>query len=122
MKKNVLFFALCAAFAVTTAFVAGNTIVGHWSVSYGDGSHGYAVFNKDGSCEATFTGQSWKVGGSYKEKSNTLSITDSICGFKYWASYKTTWYSDDSMQVVVIEDTCSGRKRSIDGSVLVRMK
>jgi hypothetical protein len=121
MKKNQLLFALCAVLLCAFA-VAGKSIVGHWKVAYGNGASGYVEFRKDGTDEATFTGQTWKVGGQYKVEGNKVSIADSSCGLTYWGSYKVTWLSDDSVRSVVIEDTCSGRKGSVDGSVMVRMK
>jgi hypothetical protein len=120
MKKNHLLLALCAVLAF--AFVAGRTFVGHWKVAYGNGAKGFVVFRKDGTNEATFTNENWKVGGRYKVEGNTVSITDSSCGLNYWASYKVNWFSDDSVQVTVIQDSCMGRKGSVDGSVMVRMK
>ena len=121
MKKNQLLFALCAV--LLTAFVvAAKNMVGRWKVSYGNGAKGYAVFKADGTVEATFTGQDFKVGGPYKVEGNTVSISDTSCGLNYWGSYKANWYSDDSVQMTIIQDTCTGRKSSCDGSVLVRMK
>lgn len=121
MKKNHLLLALCAILICAFA-VAGKSMVGRWKVAYGNGAAGYADFRKDGTVEATFTGQDWKVGGPYKVEGNTVSIADSSCGLTYWGSYKANWFSDDSVQMTVIEDTCTGRKSSCDRSVLVRIK
>lgn len=121
MKKNPVRFALCAVL-VCAFVVADKSMVGHWKVAYGNGAHGYVVFRKDGTDEATFTGQDWKVGGQYKVEGNKVSITDSSCGLSYWGSYTPHWFSDDSVRMTVIEDTCAGRKGSCDGSVLVREK
>ena len=121
MKKYPVRFALCAVLVCAFA-VADKSMVGRWKVAYGNGAHGYAVFRKDGTVEATFTGQDWKVGGPYKVEGNTVSIADSSCGLSYWGSYKAHWFSDDSVGMTVIEDTCAGRKSSCDGSVMVREK
>ena len=121
MKKNHFLFALCAV--LLTAFaVTGKTFIGHWKVAWGNGSKGHVVFRKDGTAEATFDGETWKVGGPYKVEGNTVSIADSSCGLTYWASYTAHWFSDDSVRMTIIEDTCTGRKADVDGSVMVREK
>jgi hypothetical protein len=121
MKKNTVLFAFCAV--LLTAFaVTSKSVVGRWTVAYGNGAHGYVVFRPDGTDEATFTGQDWKVGGQYKVEGNKVSIADSSCGLAYWGSYTPHWFSDDSVRMTVIEDTCAGRKSSCDESVMVRVK
>lgn len=123
MKKNHFLVAFCALFVVggvVFAFVARKTFVGHWRVHYGNGDWGNVVFRTDGTAEATFDGTTWKVGGPYKQEGTTLTMADSTCGFGYWARYKATWYSDDSVRTTLIEDTCTGRKNSVAGAVLVR--
>ncbi|HEV2482837.1 MAG TPA: hypothetical protein VGS79_24395 [Puia sp.] len=122
MKKSPFFVALGALLVVAFAFVASKNFVGHWRVHYGNGDKGNVVFRNDGTAEATFDGTTWKVGGPYKQEGTTLSMADSTCGFGYWATYKATWYSDDSVLTTIIEDTCMGRKNSVDGAVLVRVK
>jgi hypothetical protein len=124
MKKNQVSVALCALFVVGMAlgFVSRKTFVGHWRVKYGNGDRGNVVFRSDGTAEATFEGTTWKVGGPYKVEGTTLSMQDSTCGFDYWAKYKATWYSDDSVQTTLLEDSCTGRKNSVDGAVLVRTR
>lgn len=122
MKKDHLIVALCALFVVGIAFVARKSFVGHWRVHYGNGDRGNVVFRSNGTAEATFDGTDWKVGGPYKEEGTTLTMADSTCGLGYWATYKATWYSDDSVQTTLVEDTCTGRKNSVNGAVLVRAK
>jgi len=122
MKKNHFLVAFCALFVIGGAFVAAKSFVGQWHAVYGNGMKGHVVFRKDGTAEATFDGQAWKVGGPYKVDGTKLSIADSSCGLTYWCSYKATWYSDDSVRMTVIEDTCTGRRTDVDGSVLVREK
>lgn len=123
MKKNPLLFALYAVIIIGAAFIiAAKTFVGHWRVAYGNGMKGNVVFRKDGTAEATFDGETWKVGGPYKVEGDKLSMADSSCGLTYWASYTAHWYSDDSVRMTIIEDTCTGRRTDVDGSVLVRIK
>jgi hypothetical protein len=121
MKKYLLGLPLGAA--LLTAWIAvGHSFVGHWRVAYGNGVTGHAVFTANGHVEATFDGQTWKVGGPYKVDGNTVMISDSTCGFDYWGKYKVTWYSNDSAKVELVQDSCSGRKMNVDKSVMVREK
>ena len=101
---------------------AGKSLVGRWKAAYGTQMSGHLVFRSDGTYEANFDGQSWKVGGQYKVEGSTMAITDSVCGFGYWGQYKYIWYSDDSIRETVVTDSCSGRKSDADGMVLVREK
>ena len=122
MKKNQFFLALGLVVIAATAFVADKSIVGSWNVHYGDGASGTVVFRKDGTDEATWDGTNWKLHGTYKVEGSKVSIADSSCGLGYWGTYKANWYSDDSVQVSFIADTCGGRRHSVEGSVLVRAK
>jgi hypothetical protein len=102
--------------------IFGRSIVGRWNAAYGNQMTGHLVLRSNGTYEADFTGQQWKVGGHYKMQGNTITITDSVCGFGYWAKYNCTWYSDDSLRQTVVTDSCSGRKEDANGMVLVRVK
>lgn len=122
MKKNQIFVVLCTVVIATMAFVAAKSFVGHWNVTYGNGEKGHVVFRKDGTNEATFDHSTWKVGGQYRVEGSTMSIADSSCGLGYWGTYKSNWYSEDSVRMSLVSDTCTGRKTSVDGAVLVRAK
>jgi len=121
MKKLFIVMPLVAVFGMVFAF-AGKSLVGRWRAKYGNGPTGHIVFRSNGTAEATFDKETWKVGGPYKVEGNTVSISDSSCGLGYWAKYDATWYSNDSVGFKVIKDSCSGRKMNVDGSVLVREK
>lgn len=121
MKKLLPVLALVAVVGMAFTF-AGKSIVGTWNAMYGMGAPGKVTFRSNGTYEAEYTGQGWKVGGKYKQDGNTATITDSICGFGYWAKYTSKWASDDSVTFTVVTDTCSGRKASANGMVLVRQK
>jgi len=101
---------------------SGKSLVGRWKAAYGNQMSGHLVLRSDGTYDADFDGQSWKVEGHYKVHGNTISITDSVCGFGYWGAYQCTWYSADSVRAAVVTDSCSGRKGNADGMVLVREK
>jgi hypothetical protein len=121
MKKNLFLLPICLVLVV--AFTAGRrTVVGHWNVAYANKITGKFVCEANGHFEATFTGQTWKVGGQYKLDGETMSFTDSTCGFGYWCKYKMHWYTDDSVQVTALLDSCSGRRLNADGAILVRAK
>ena len=122
MKKHFLFTSLIVTLFILAFSPAKKSIVGHWKMSYGNGMTGKAQFNSDGTYEATFDGQDWKVGGTYKEDGGITMITDSVCGNGYWGKYKSKWYTDDSLRTTAIEDSCSGRKANADGAVMVRQK
>ncbi|HVS95753.1 MAG TPA: hypothetical protein VHE54_04675 [Puia sp.] len=121
MKKNLLVLPLFAAIGLGLT-LAGHSLIGHWNVAYGNGPKGHMVFRNNGTFEATFDGQQWKVGGQYKVVGNTAAFADSSCGLGYWGKYKMTWLSDDSVSATVVEDTCSGRRGNADGAVIVRAK
>jgi hypothetical protein len=121
MRKYL--FAMPICFIVfLSATHSPRTMTGKWNVAYANKIGGVMVFQRDGHFEATFTGQTWKVGGQYKLDGTTVSVQDSTCGFGYWGKYSATWYSDDSVKLVAVEDSCSGRKMNGDGMVLVRAK
>lgn len=121
MKKLLLILPLVAVMGMVFAF-AGIPIVGVWNAQYGMGAPGKVTFRSNGTYEAEYTGQGWKVGGKYKVEGNTASISDSVCGFGYWAKYTSKWATNDSVSFTVVSDTCRGRKASADGMVLVRQK
>ena len=121
MKKHLFVLPLCAVIGTALAF-ARHSLVGHWNVVYGNGPRGHVVFRRNGTFEATFTGEKWKVGGQYKMDGDIGTMADSSCGLHYWAKYNFNWYTDDSVRVTVVEDTCSGRRANADGSVMVRAK
>lgn len=121
MKKLLIVLPFVAVVSVAFAF-AGKSLVGRWKAKYGNGPTGHIVFRSNGTAEATFDNETWKVGGPYKAQGNTVSISDSSCGLGYWGKYKDTWYSDDSVGFAVVTDSCSGRKANVDGAVLVRIK
>jgi len=121
MRKNLFLAPLCI-FLLFSFADGGRSIVGRWKAAYGDGHTGEMVMQSNGHFEATFAGETWKVGGAYKSDENTVSVSDSTCGFGYWGKYRTHWYSDDSVRISVIEDSCTGRKGNGDGAVLVRMR
>jgi hypothetical protein len=121
MKKLLIILPLVAVVGMVFAF-AGKSLVGHWKARYGNGPTGHVLFRSNGTAEATFDGETWKVGGPYKVQGSTVALSDSSCGLGYWARYNATWYSDDSVGFKVIADSCSGRKANVDGAVIIREK
>ncbi len=49
-------------------------------------------------------------------------MNDGQCGADYWGKYKLTFYGPDSISVVVIQDSCTGRHRGVDGVRAKRIK
>ena len=121
MKKLLMMLAFVAIAGMVFAF-AGKSLVGKWEAKYGNGASGIVTFKANGTYEAVFTGQGWKVGGKYKMDGNTASISDSVCGFGYWAKYSDSWSTDGSVSFKAVSDTCSGRKANADGMVLTKAK
>jgi hypothetical protein len=122
MKKFVFVLPLLAVVAVLFAFAGSKSLVGKWSATYGNGAPGKVVFRSNGTYVAEFTGQGWKVNGQYKVQGDMVSISDSICGLGYQGKYAATWYSDDSVGFKAVTDSCSGRRVTGDGLVLMREK
>jgi hypothetical protein len=120
--KKLLFVVLSIAIAGAVFAFGGKSLVGHWNAKYGNGPMGTVTFKANGTYEAVFTGQGWKVGGKYKQEGSTASITDSVCGFGYWAKYSASWAADGSVSFKAVSDTCSGRKANADGMVLTKGK
>jgi hypothetical protein len=121
MRKNLFLAPLCVFLLFSFADGSRN-LTGRWRVAYGNKISGEMVMQSNGHFVATFTGQTWKVGGQYKVDGNTIAIEDSTCGFGYWGKYQATWYSNDSVKINAMEDSCSGRRLNGDGAVLVRVK
>jgi hypothetical protein len=118
IKLSAVFFVM-AAFAFIPP---EHNPVGHWSISYSDGSKNYVDFYKDGTFK-NFTVEGKLIHeGKYKLNGDVMSINDKEgCGDTYWATYKLTLYTEDSLLNTAMEDSCSGRREAVSGSVLKRL-
>lgn len=105
------------------AFMAfKETIVGKWKITYSSGNVTTIIFRSNGTVRAEIPSEHFIVEGKYKMQGNILSVTDTSCGNDYWGKYKSTFFSNDSAYAEVIEDSCSGRRYTVDKQTLIRIK
>ncbi len=122
MKKLPFLLAGALALIIVSFTLPEGNVVGHWKVYHRDGMNSFVDFNSDGTYEgSTMTGQVY-VKGKYSSKGDVSSITDNLCGIGYMAQYKLNFINKDSIVISAIEDSCSGRKASVDGASLKRWK
>jgi hypothetical protein len=89
-------------------------LVGRWITYNTDGSIGYVDFTKEGTFKVTSTAGEVYHQGNYKLENDVFSINDKEgCGDTYWGTYKFSFVNDDSVQISVMTDTCTGRRMQI---------
>jgi hypothetical protein len=98
------------------------TLVGTWKINYPNGSQVTIIFRNNGTIRAEIPSEHFTVEGKYKVKGDILYVTDSTCGTGYWGKYKSKFFSNDSVFSESIEDSCMGRKNTVDKQTLVRVK
>ena len=110
--KVCIFFCVIAALAFIPP---KHSIVGRWITYDTDGSIAYVDFNKDGTFKVASTEGKLFHHGNYKFNDNDVfSINDNEgCDDTYWGKYQLTFISSDSLQIAVIEDSCTGRREDI---------
>lgn len=122
MKQAII---LSTVFFVMTVFAfipPKHNPVGHWKISYTDGSNEYLDFYKNGTFKSVSVDGKSTHEGNYKFNDDAISINDKEgCGDTYWGTYKLTFYTEDSVLNTVLEDSCTGRREAVNGSVLVRL-
>lgn len=123
MKK--LYFLLISILLLTSIFafvVSKETLVGIWKINYPSGAQVTIIFRDNGTIRAEIPAEHFTVEGKYKVKGDILYVTDSTCGTGYWGKYKSKFFSNDSVYSESIEDSCTGRKNTVDKQTLVRVK
>jgi len=111
IKIAVVFFV-----SVIFAFILPkHNIAGRWITYNTDGSIAYVDFNKDGTFKVASPEGKLFHAGNYKfNDDDVFSINDKEgCGDTYWGTYKLTFIGEDSLQVAVIQDSCTGRRTDI---------
>jgi hypothetical protein len=98
------------------------TLVGTWKINYPGGNQVTIIFRDNGTVRAEIPSEHFTVEGKYKMKGDIVYVSDSTCGTGYWGKYKQTFFSNDSCYAEAIEDSCMGRKSTIDKQTLVRVK
>ena len=122
MKKIYLFTASVVLITVLAFVSIKEKIIGTWKITYPGGSQVTIIFRNNGTVRAEIPSEHFTVEGKYKIKDNIVSIMDSTCGTGYWGKYKQTFFSNDSAYAEVIEDSCTGRKNTVDKQTLIRVK
>ncbi|HZZ75267.1 MAG TPA: hypothetical protein VFE04_05035 [Puia sp.] len=122
--KKINFLAISIfLFSVIFGFVASKeTLVGTWKITYPSGDQVTIVFRDNGTIRAEIPSEHFTVEGKYKVKGDMVYVMDSTCGTGYWSKYKSRFISNDSVYSEAIEDSCMGRKSTIDKQTLVRVK
>jgi hypothetical protein len=115
MKQTIK---VAAVFFVTVIFAfipLKHDITGRWITYNKDGSIAYVDFSKNGTFKvASPDGQLFHAGNYKFSNDDVFSINDKEgCGDTYWGKYKLTFISEDSLQIAVIEDSCTGRREDI---------
>lgn len=121
MKKTFLFPIILLAL-VTVSFVnPPDSLVGRWQKRSPKGVTLGAVFRADSSYDGFVNGKSF-VSGKYYVRQDTFRLQDASCNARYYGTYKLTFVTSDSVRLMVIEDTCGGRRRGTDGLAMSRVK
>ncbi len=108
---------------LTVAFAApSNPMVGRWQHKFANGDVLLANFRPNGSFDAFVNGKAF-ANGKYAVKQDVFTISDGQCDLNYTGSYALRFFSGtDSVHFAVIQDTCRGRRLSIDAYTLGRVK
>jgi len=122
MKKIYLFTAFVVLITVLAFVSIKERIIGTWKINYPSGSQVTIIFRNNGTVRAEIPSEHFTVEGKYKVKDDIVYIMDSTCGTGYWGKYKQTFFSNDSAYAEVIEDSCTGRKNTVDKQTLIRVK
>ncbi len=114
MKQSIKVFAVFFLIIAFAFIPPQHDIVGRWITYNTDGSIAYVDFNKDGTFKVTSPEGKLFHHGNFKFNDDVFSVNDKEgCGDTYWGSYKFTFFSEDSLTVSVIEDSCTGRREDI---------
>lgn len=97
----------------------GHSLIGQWSILNFDGSPSgeYVDFKKDNTYTVALPDGRIGERGNYLLKDSVFSIKNikDVCGKGYWGKYRLTFYGNDSLHFVLINDTCSARRMDIVG-------
>jgi len=122
MKKALFFGLVLFAFTAAVSSTPSNPLVGRWQHKFSNGDVVLTNFRPDGSFDAFVNGKAF-ANGQYTVKQDVFTVSDAQCGLNYTGSYKASFYSGtDSVRFTAVRDSCRGRRRSIDGSTLGRVK
>lgn len=123
MKQAIKIFAVAFVMGTLAFTPPKHHITGRWIEQNPDGSKSYVDFNSNGTFNEYFK-EKLVHHGNYKYNDPEIFISGKKdgCGDGYWAKYKLTFYGNDSISVSAIEDSCTPRRKSVNGSGLRRLK
>jgi hypothetical protein len=117
LLSGLILLALSVAFTAPT-----NPLLGRWQLKFSNGDVLLANFRPDGSFDGFVNGKAF-ANGKYAVKQDVFIISDGQCNLNYFGSYTLRFSSGtDSVHFTVVQDTCRGRRRTIDGYTLGRVK
>ncbi|WP_460976561.1 hypothetical protein [Spirosoma knui] len=120
MKKVVCFSLVSLAVAAVSFIQPPDLLVGRWQLKSPDGSSVVTVFRADGTNDIFVNGKTF-VSGKYSVRQDTLLYADPICNVAYYGTYKLDFFTQDSVRLTVLADTCGGRRRGFDKITLGRI-
>jgi len=108
---------------LTAGFTApSNSLVGRWQLKFSNGDVLLTSFRPDGTFDAFVNGKAF-ANGKYAVKQDVFTIRDGQCNLNYAGTYALRFSSGtDSVHFTTMQDTCRGRRRTIGGYTLGRMK
>jgi hypothetical protein len=116
-KPSLLFLFISV---IIFAFVPPKySLIGNWSILNLDGtpSGEYVSFKEDSTYTVALPDGQIGERGNYVLKDSVFSIKNSkdVCGKYYWGKYNLTFYGNDSVHFVLIEDSCIERRMDMVG-------
>lgn len=122
--KKIYFFpiAIILALAIFAFMPSKETLVGTWKINYPNGNQVTIIFRDNGTIRAEIPAEHFTVEGKYKVKGDMVFVMDSTCGTGYWSKYKSKFLSNDSVYSEVVEDSCTGRRKTVDKQTMVRVR
>ncbi len=122
MKQQSIKLAVALGMIISMAFVpkpATKLLVGKWQAKIPDGTVLAAIFRPNGSFTGKINGKVFVL-GKYWGTKDTLYFADNGCSGK--TGIYTADFKGDSMQLHLMQDSCTDRAHADDGLVMKRMK
>ena len=107
------------ALTVVSFIQPPNRLVGRWQKRLPDGSVGMGIFRSDSSYDLVVNGKVF-ISGKYYVRQDTLVESDGACRLP--GTYRLHFFTQDSVRLTVIRDSCHGRREGYDGLTMGRVK
>lgn len=111
MKRRTLFFIGLTMLAILAFTDQPNSLVGQWQQKFRDVTV-KTIYRTDGTFDTFINGKTF-VSGKYKVSQDTFLTSGTGCGTDYNGTYHLTFLTPDSIQLMLIQDTCQGRRNAI---------